>query len=235
MRYLTKTDDLYRTKEWKQLKNKLMHDRANAEGVLVCEYCGKPILHEWDCIPHHYKIPVTFENMNNADITLDEDNLMLVHFKCHNELENRFCKIQRKVILVHGNICSGKTTFVKENATKDDLVLDIDNIWQMISINERYIKPSRLKPIVFALWNDLLEQVKMRSGTWVNAYVITANPRVLDRKRLMNEIGVTDVVHIDTPVEECLERLYQDEKRISVREEYERYILNYAQSFQKDE
>lgn len=34
----------YKTKEWEQLIEILKIERANDEGVLICEHCGKPIV-----------------------------------------------------------------------------------------------------------------------------------------------------------------------------------------------
>ena len=61
MRYFTKVHDFYKSKEWKQLKQILMNERLNENGELICEHCGKPILHTYDCIPHHFQIPLTLK------------------------------------------------------------------------------------------------------------------------------------------------------------------------------
>lgn len=234
MRYFTNVHDFYNCKEWKTLKQILMQERTNENGELICEYCGKPMLHTYDCIPHHYKIPLTLENVNDPNVSLNKDNLMLVHFKCHNELEKRFCSFERKVFLVVGAPCSGKSSFVKNNATKDDLILDFDNIWEAISVNKRYDKSKRIKPIAFALRECLLEQIKMRSGSWVNCYVISTEPYVMNRKMLSDRIRADETIFMDTKREECIKRLMDEPQGRNI-EEYTGFINNYYDNFQSDD
>lgn len=235
MRHITKLHDFYGTPEWKKLKEILMFERQNEEGELLCEHCGKPMMNTYDCIPHHYKIPLTLENVNNPEISLNKDNLKLVHFRCHNELEKRFCSYERKVYLIIGAPCSGKTTFVKENANKEeDLVLDFDSIWQAISVNDRYIKPNRLKPIAFAMRECLMEQIKMRNGKWVNCWIISTEPYVMNRKRLCDSLGINETIFIDTKEEECIKRLYKNPEGRDIKL-YEELIRNFYQNFQSDE
>lgn len=234
MRHFNKIIDFYKSKEWKQLKEILMDERLNEDGELLCEHCGKPMLHTYDCIPHHYKIPLSLENVNDPNVSLNKDNLMLVHFKCHNVLEKRFCKVERKVYLVVGAACSGKSTFVKDNATEDDIVLDFDKIWQMISINSKYKKPNRLKPVAFAMRECLMEQIKMRNGKWINAWIITSDPYVMNRKRLIDSLGIDETIFMDTTKEECLKRLNENPQGRNI-EEYERFINSYFDNFQEDE
>lgn len=234
MRYFTKVHDFYNSKEWNQLKEILMFERRNGEGELLCEHCGLPMLHKYDCIPHHYKIPLTLENVNNPNISLNKDNLILVHFKCHNQLEKRFCSYERKVYLIIGASCSGKTTFVEENATEDDIILDFDKIWQMISINPKYKKPNRIKPVAFAMRECLMEQIKMRNGKWINAYILSTEPYVMSRKRLIDSLGIDEVIYMDTTREECIKRLHDNPQGRDI-ELYKKLINDYYDNFQPDE
>ena len=148
MKILNNPQELYKTKEWEKLKELLMLERVNDKGEIICEHCHKPIVKKYDCIGHH-KIALTNDNVNDVSITLNPDNVALVHFKCHNEIENRFGFNVRTVYLVHGAICSGKSSWVKEQAGKNDLIVDMDSIWECISNNPRYVKPPTLKQNVF--------------------------------------------------------------------------------------
>lgn len=235
MRYFTKVHDFYKSKEWKQLKQILMNERLNENGELICEHCGKPILHTYDCIPHHFQIPLTLENVNDPNISLNKDNLMLVHFRCHNQLEHRFSSHEKNVYLIVGPPCSGKTTFVKETANgQEDLVLDFDEIWKSISINDKYVKPNRLKPVAFAMRECLMEQIKMRNGKWINAYIISTEPFIMNRKRLCDSLGVTETIFMDTTKEECLKRLHENPQGRDI-ELYEKVINDYYENFQSEE
>lgn len=233
MRYFTSLKDFYKSKEWENFRELIIAERLDKNGNTIDEVTGLPIYAKYDIILHH-KIELTMENVNDYSISLNPANIMIVSHKTHNEIHNRFGFYERKVYLVHGNICSGKSSFVRNVATKDDLILDVDNIWQMISVNERYEKPNRLKPVVFAVRECLMDQIKMRNGQWFSAYVITSSPYIMERKRLADKLGVSEIIHIDTPKEECLKNLYNDKHRKNVLQDYEKLINEYASAYQSE-
>lgn len=196
--------NFYKSDEWRNLLD-ILKDERSVEGVLYCEHCGKPIVKAYDCIGHH-KIELTEQNVNDYSVSLNPDNVMLVHHRCHNMIHERFGYVKPKqVYLVYGPPCSGKTTWVRENAGKEDLILDIDSIWQMISVNDRYVKPGRLKTNVFSVRDCILNMIKMRAGNWKNAYIIGGYPLAMDRQRLEQSTGCKQIF-IDETKETCLAR-----------------------------
>ena len=86
-------------------------------------------------------------------------------------------------------------------------MVDMDSIWQCVSGCERYVKPNRLKSVVFTIHSQLLECVRMRQGKWLTAWVIGGYPFEGERQRLLNALGARDIF-IDTPKEECIKRLF---------------------------
>lgn len=229
MKLITELKDFYRTDEWEKLIEVLKLERANEDGELICEHCGQPISRKYDCIGHHV-IELTLDNVNDINISLNPDNIQLIHFRCHNQKHRRFGFNQKKVYLVYGSPLSGKSTWVKENATKDDIILDIDNIYQMISINKKYEKPKTLNSNVFGIRDCILDMIKTRRGKWADAYVIGGYPSSLDRMRLCETLGAEEI-HIDTTKEECLRRLQDDPDRDKV--EWEKYINDYWDRYQE--
>lgn len=195
----------YKSKAWEGLVQQLKLERVRNDGLLYCEECGKPIVKSYDCIGHHVE-ELTEQNVNDYTVALNPDNIKLIHFICHNKIHSRFgYEGMRKVYLVYGAPCSGKSTFVRENAGKDDLILDIDNIWQMISNNDRYDKPNRLKQNVFGVRDCLFEQIKMRVGKWRNAWIIGGYPFKADRERTADILGA-ELIFIDETKDICMER-----------------------------
>lgn len=231
MRYFKNKKQFYDSKEFYDYKTLLMQKRTNERGELLCEECGKLLLKRSDTIPHHCKIPLTDENVNDVNISLNDDNIQLVCFKCHNKIEKRFTKVERKVYLIVGAPCSGKSTFVRENATEDDVILDFDQLWQAISINPKYKKPNRLKPVAFAMRECLMEQIKMRNGKWIDGYILSTDPYVMNRKRLCDSLGIDEVIYMDATKEECLKRLYNDSQGRDI-ELYEQLINDFYNHFQ---
>lgn len=215
----------YRSKEWQLLLEQLKHERLNEEGLILCEYCGKPIIKAYDCIGHH-KEELTEENVLDVNISLNPNNIMLIHHKCHNIIHNKLGYKNKGIYIVYGSPLSGKSTYVNNVAAEGDLIIDIDNIWQMISGCERYIKPNRLKSVVFKVRDCLLESVKYRTGKWNNCYIIGGYPLQGERERLLKELSAKEIF-IETSKEECLTRLEaldDSDNRKKYIEDWKQYI-----------
>lgn len=230
----------YKSKQWEDFRKIIIEQRTAPDGFVYCAYCGKPILKKYDLIIHH-KEELSELNVNDVTVSLNPDNVECVHFRCHNAIHERFQGgdggshfIPKKVYIVYGSPCSGKTTWVKQNATKNDLVVDMDNIWQMISINDRYDKPAALKAAAFSVRDHLYDQIKYRSGRWHNAYIITGTPLKGDRDRLVQRVGADDLIFIDTSESECLKRVKTKGLSDIEAVKWCEYIVDWFDKFQKD-
>lgn len=211
----------YRSREWLSLRTQLMHVRLNDSGELICEHCGKPIVRAYDCIAHH-KTELTVDNVRDYSISLNPENIMLIHFRCHNKIHQRYEGSSRRVYLVYGAPCSGKTTWVHDVAQDDDLILDMDKIWECISISDRYHKPARLKSNAFGIRDCILDQIKCRTGLWRNAYVIGGYPLRTDRDRLCELLGA-EPIFIDTSKADCIARAKSEEWKEFIEEWFDAF------------
>lgn len=214
-------NNFYKSKEWEKLVEQLKIERIADDGNLYCEYCHKPIILKYDCIGHH-KEELTEVNVNDINISLNPNNVMLIHFKCHNKIHERFGFLQQKVYIVYGSPCSGKSTWVNNVAYKDDLILDIDNIWECICTSDKYNKPNRLKSNVFSIRDCMLDQIRTRTGMWHNAFVIGGYPLNTDRERLADKLGA-ELIYINSTKEECLSRSKTKEWKKYIEEWFELY------------
>lgn len=202
--------EFYHSKQWERLLKQLKIERTNNEGLLLCEYCGMPIVKAYDCIGHH-KIELTDDNYNDVMIALNPDNIQLIHFRCHNEIHKRFgfsgTRKPQEVYIVWGSPCSGKSTWVNSVAEKNDIILDIDKLWSAVKSEScgEFYKPNALKDNVFALRDSMLDMIRVRRGRWQNAYVIGGYPFETDRERTAALLGAR-LIFIDTPKEVCLQR-----------------------------
>lgn len=212
----------YKSKKWERLTERLRLERVNQQGELICEHCGKPIIKKYDCIAHH-KIELNEENVNDYSISLNPDNIELIHFKCHNDLHQRFSSsIKPKVYLVYGSPCAGKSSWVNEVAARDDLILDMDRIWEAICNSDRYHKPNRLKANAFGLRDAIIDQVRTRTGMWRNAYIIGGYPLRSDRDRLCDLLRA-EPVFIEASEAECLSRAKTDDWKYFIHEWFDSY------------
>ena len=227
----------YTSAEWRKFRQIVIAERINpTDGVLYDEFSGNPILKSHEIILHH-KIELTMQNVNDRSISLNPDNIMIVTPKSHNEIHNRFGgrlqSWQRKVYYVYGAPCSGKSSFVRENMQRGDLVLDIDSLWSALSGQPEYIKPNEIKAVVFNARNAIIDSIKTRAGNWQTAWVIEGGALLGDRMRRIDTLGA-ESMFVDATRDECIKRLASDEKRRAVQPQWVEYIDRWFAEYQPD-
>lgn len=193
----------YTSREWYDMREILMLDRG-----MICECCHKLIHKKHQAIGHH-KIELDMSNVNDASVSLNLSNLMLVCHSCHNAIHNRFGSKTRHRYLVYGSPLSGKSTYVSEAAGKNDLVISMDHIRAAITMgaNSGYTLND-----VFAVRDLLLDRVKTNATKAHDVYIIGGYPYRGERERLCRELKL-EPVFIDVSKEECLARLDMCEDR----------------------
>jgi len=243
MKTYDNTAQFYRSQDWANCKAQVTNDRLK-DGVLYCEYCGKPIVKNFNptannnggAVVYHHKIHLTNFNVNEAAISINPKNIMVVHWNCHNQIHERFngqnTQVEKKVYIITGSSCSGKTTFVKERLQAGDVVLDIDDLWEMVSGQPRYTKPNQLKPLVFNLRQQLKDNIARGVGTWRNAYIIESLPYATDRAREVERYKAHNVelITMEATREECLDRLHANPAGRDIKA-YEQFINDYYDNY----
>lgn len=195
--------DFYHSKAWEKFRRGVIHERTSfSTGFVYCDKCGEPIVNPYDCIAHHIT-ELTETNYNDVNISLNPNNIQLVHHKCHNLIHEKYFSKQQKVYIIFGAPLSGKTTYVNQVKSDGDYIIDINNIWRCVSGGDT--KPARLNAVVFKIRNEMLDAVKYRVGNWRNAYVIGGYPLETERERLAGDLGAETIL-IDTDKQTCIER-----------------------------
>lgn len=223
-----KRQAFYKSRTWEKFVQGLRAERTIADGLVLCEHCGRPIVRAYDCIGHHVT-ELTEQNVDDVTIALNPDNVKLVHFRCHNEIHKRFGYAGRqvqKVFIVWGAPYAGKRAFVDSVAERGDIVLDIDALWTAVQRTEdgtNREKPTELKSIVFDLRDKMLDQIRTRRGRWGNAYIIGGYPLQGERERLADMVGAEKLVYIDTPKEVCLMRAREHDAEKYVDDWFEKF------------
>lgn len=217
----------YASEKWVKLRLRLINERGN-----ICSACGKIVARSIKLIGHH-KIELTPENVHDYNISLNPDLIELVCFDCHNKEHNRFGKrAERKIYLVYGPPMSGKSTYVKENILRGDIVIDMDRLYEAVTMLPYYDKPDQLFNNVIGLHNQLLDNIKTRFGKWTNAWVIGGYADKHKREKIANDIGA-ELIFCDVSQDECLRRLKEDEGRQYRQDEWEGYINKWFESYTK--
>ena len=189
----------YRSKEWVNFRKVFIAERLARDGEIIDEVTNKPIIKPYDIILHH-KIHLTESNVNDYNISLNPDNIMIVSFATHNKIHEKGFQC-KKVYIVYGAPCSGKSYYVDSIATDNDLIIDIDRIYNALN-NSR---SDKLLNTVMNTYRYLLDIVKTRNGLWNNAYIIRGLPNAMERKRLSDMLDA-ELIFIDTDKKTCLER-----------------------------
>lgn len=189
----------YCSKVWRELALKLKIERGGK-----CERTGTVFADLSQLIAHH-KIELTDDNVDDPYIALNPDNIEIISREEHNKEHRRFGN-KKNVYIIYGSPLSGKTTLVKELMGYGDLVLDLDSLWQAVTMQDRYTKPNNIRFNVFKMRDDLLDQVKKRYGNWYDAYIIGGYPDKYERQRLAEELGA-ELIYVESTKDDCIERV----------------------------
>lgn len=194
----------YRSREWESLRKQITLSRIDEQGDLCCEHCKKPIIHAYDAICHHVQ-ELDEANVHDPSIALNPENIQVICHRCHNKAHDRWCGSRpsgtRHIYVVWGSPCAGKRAYVEQSAGKHDLIIDIDALYDALGVNgER----GAVKANVMGAYRSLIDMVRTRNGRWRSAWILRTLPLSIDRESIVREIGGGELIHIDTPKEECL-------------------------------
>jgi len=188
----------YCSKAWRDLSFGLKIARGGK-----CNRCGN-ILEDFSQLIAHHTIELTEDNLNDVAVALNPERIEVICHKCHNKEHRRFGNKQ-KVYIVWGSPLSGKNTMVRELMQYGDIVLDMDAIWQAVTFQSEYIKPTNCRFNIFKLRDDLLDQIKTRYGQWYDAYVIGGYPDKYERERVAQSLGA-ETIYCESTRDECYQR-----------------------------
>lgn len=221
----------YKSKEWIDFRKIILAERGP-----VCKHCKKIII-ESRHIQLHHKEELTPTNITDVNITLNPDNIEVLCQECHNKLHGRWCKGQtrkkkeRGIYIVYGPPLSGKTSYVLENMNKGDIVVDMDRLYEAVTLLPRYDKPDNLKYNVLSIRNSILDNIKTRYGGFNSAWVIGGYADKYSREQLARELGAK-LILIDVNKEECLYRLkYCNDYRQQNKDEWIKYINKWFEEY----
>lgn len=216
--------NFYQSKEWMLFRLSVINDRLNDEGITICEHCGKPIVNAYDIIAHHIEA-LTEDNVNDIMVSLNADNIQLVHHVCHNKIHNKLGYRERKVYLVYGAPYAGKHAYVDSVAESGDIIISMDRIWRCIGCN----KDGRLNAIAFKMRDTLIDSVRYRLGKWNTAYIIGGYPLSSERQRLCKVLGAEEI-YIESTMNDCMMRMISDYENANPQD-YKKYINDWFEKY----
>ncbi|MDQ7095956.1 HNH endonuclease [Desulfosporosinus sp. PR] len=216
----------YGSEKWQNFRAMIIAERGP-----VCETCGKVIANPKECEIDHYPIELTPENVNDANISLNPENVKVRDHDCHNKRHNRFSrKSGRNIYIVYGPPLAGKHTFVHENIQRGDIVVDMDSLYSAVSLLPAFDKPDNLLNNVRGIHDLLLDNIKTRYGKWNDAWVIGGYADKYKREKLADELGA-ELVFCDVSKDECLNRLEMDIDRRYRKDEWRSFIKKWFEQY----
>lgn len=214
----------YCYKPWRELSYRLKIERGGR-----CERCGftAATKEEWAQLIGHHKIELTEENVDVPEISLNPDKVEIICLNCHNKEHRRF-GYQKRVYIVWGSPLSGKTSAVRDMMRYGDIVLDIDRLWSAITMQPEYNKPDNVRFNIFALRDNLIDQIKTRHGQWYDAYIVGGYPDKYERERIAKSLGA-ELIFCESTKQDCFER-----RRTSGRpEKWDQYINDWWETYER--
>ncbi len=208
----------YTSKPWRDLTYILKVERGGK-----CERCGHRPLKFSSLIGHH-TIELNEENINDPSIALNPEIIEIICSDCHNKEHRRFGN-KHNVYIIYGSPLAGKKTLVNTLMQYGDIAIDMDALWQAITLSPRD-KPKNVRFNVFKLRDELIDQIKTRYGQWYDAYLIGGYPEKNERERLTQTLGA-ELIYCESTKEECIERVEKNNMpavyREYISEWWERY------------
>lgn len=220
----------YKTKEWQQFRKVIISERGP-----LCERCGQ-LSTDTKFIHIHHKKELTELNYMDANISLNPNNVEILCQQCHNKEHGRWCKgalkiKERGIYIVYGPPCSGKTSYVIENKRFNDIVVDMDRLYEAITLLPRYDKPDQLKYNVFAIKNLMIDNIKTKLGNFNSAWIVGGYASKYTREKLASDLGA-ELIYMECSKEECKARLRAcNDYRQGHIKEWEVYIDNWFEEF----
>lgn len=206
-------ESFYSSSVWKKLRQSVIQERIARDGGLYCDYCHTQIVAPYDAICHHIT-PLTEANVNDPEVSLNPENLMVVHHNCHNRIHEKHGSGRRAVYLIWGAPKSGKTFYINSIRTRNDIVVDIEELYHALGSE---IGTRKVAPVVFRLRDELYDMIKTRYGRWDNAFVVGTFPIEMERRRLIDTLRAEEVF-IDSDIDTCIGRCRSEEEIGYVRE-----------------
>lgn len=115
-------------------------------------------------------------------------------------------RVRPEVIVVYGPPCSGKTTYVADNAKSGDTVIDLDSIARGLGSPVRWMDPDPW----LADAQDEVERLIDNIDPAVTTWLIRSLPRQDQRDDLADRLPGAEFVLIDPGEKTCLARAKRD-------------------------
>ena len=110
------------------------------------------------------------------------------------------------VYLIYGSPCSGKSTYINSHMSDNDIVCDVDLLYQAIGNHDAHDADLYVHETALQLKQKLMDIIRDRQGGWKDAYVVSIANTDEKLKKDIKRVNADEAIFIDTPYEVCLDR-----------------------------
>lgn len=218
----------YTSRTWRKFREVVITESGG-----MCSKCNR-VYPDTSQLEVHHKKYLKNDDYNKPELAYNLANVEVICHECHNKEHSRFgYDAPKEVILVYGPPLSGKTSFVIENKYYTDIVLDLDKLQEAITLEPTYSRNTKAATqVLFRMRDTLLDIVKVRYGGWRRAWIIGTYPNTFDRDRLIETLGVTEIIFMDVSKDECIRRLDRvPDERLTYKTEWIKYIDDWFKQY----
>lgn len=127
---------------------------------------------------------------------------------------------EKKVYIVHGAPGSGKTTYVQEHRSADDLVVDMDYLCAALNASDAlYEDHESVLGLALKIRECIFGEIESRAGKWENAWVITASADQHEVSNLARRLR-GEVVPMNVSRERCIQNIVNDPRRFGCADRF---------------
>lgn len=139
-----------------------------------------------------------------------------------------------RVVVVWGSPASGKTSYVKQHMKQDDMVVDLDNIKQAISLQGKSASMSNLMPVALNIRAHIYDLIANREVIEADTvWVVAGLPKQSDRDYIKAKLRPNEMKHIDSDIEACIAHAMEDRERID-KETQLKIIYKWFEEYEAD-
>lgn len=182
-----KLDHFYSHEPWITVRKIAIEMRRNENGDVISDYDGRPISPK-DTIIVHHQIELTEDNVDDASIALNHENLKVMTLHQHNMIHDRF-KNPQTVFVIYGCDISDLHAYVKRINMPGDIMVDVTSLYNCFGTGH----DSALTSFVLEMHRDAICRIETRYGKWRRAFVVGGYPRKYERDRLAKRLGAEEV------------------------------------------
>lgn len=218
-----------RDREWRQwygtARWQALRERVLARDLYKCQATGVLLIGKYPAddspVVDHIK-----PHRGDPDLFWDETNLRAVSKAWHDSIKQSMERgglpsyhpdwLRPSTIpltIICGPPASGKTTWVRNHAQPDDIIIDLDMIASELAGVETHgwDRDTYLNPAIYRR-NDLLGRLS-RPNDWRAAWFIVGEPKATWRAWWQRKLQPQRIVVMETPEAECVRRVKSDPQR----------------------